>query len=137
VPAPLRFDAVEEGDELPVKELFLDKDQVRAYARAANQWAPRFTDDEGAKQEGLPGMITPGNMSLGLLAMMIEGWAGSGGLKRLGLTFRGLVMPGRTIRLCGAITEKHAERQSVELDVWLESSEGERRVIGTATVELS
>jgi MaoC like domain len=137
VPAPLRFDSVEEGDELPVKELLLEKDMVRAYARAANQWAPRFTDDEGAKQEGLPGMITPGNMSLGLLAMLIEGWAGLGGLKRLGLTFRGLVMPGRTIRLCGAVTEKHAERRSVELDVWLESPEGERWVIGTATVELS
>ena len=137
MPAPLRFDTVEEGDELPVQELFLEKDQVRAYARAAHQWAPRFTDDEGAKQEGLPGMITPGNMSLGLIAMMIERWAGPGGLKRLGLTFRGLVMPGRTIRLCGAITEKHAERRSVELDVWLESPEGERWVIGTATVELS
>ena len=137
MPAPLRFDTVEEGDELPVQELFLEKDQVRAYARAANQWAPRFTDDEGAKQEGLPGMITPGNMSLGLIAMMIERWAGLGGLKRLGLTFRGLVIPGRTIRLCGAITEKHAERRSVELDVWLESPEGERWVIGTATVELS
>ena len=137
MPAPLRFESVEEGDELPVKELLLEKDMVRAYARAANQWAPRFTDDEGAKKEGLPGMITPGNMSLGLLAMMIESWAGIGGLKRLGLTFRGLVMPGRTIRLCGAVTDKHAERRSVELDVWLESPEGERWVIGTATVELS
>ena len=137
MPAPLRFDSVEEGDELPVQELFLEKDQVRAYARVAHQWAPRFTDDEGARQEGLPGMITPGNMSLGLIAMMIERWAGLGGLRRLGLTFRGLVMPGRTIRLCGAITEKHAERRSVELDVWLESPEGERWVIGTATVELS
>jgi acyl dehydratase len=137
VPAPLRFDTVEEGDELPTQELFLEKDQVRAYARAAHQWAPRFTDDEGARQEGLPGMITPGNMSLGLIAMMIERWAGIGGLKRLGLTFRGLVMPGRTIRLCGAVTEKHAERRSVELDVWLESPEGERWVIGTATVQLS
>jgi len=136
VPAALRFESVEEGDELPVVELLLEKDMVRAYARAANQWAPRFTDDDGAKQEGLPGMITPGNMSLGLLAGMIERWAGIGGLKRLGLTFRGLVMPGRTIRLCGAVTEKHAERRSVELDVWLESDEGDRWVIGTATVAL-
>ena len=137
MPAPLRFDSVEEGDELTARELFLDKDQVRAYARAANQWAPRFTDDGGARQEGLPGMITPGNMSLGLLAMFIEGWAGSGGLRRLGLTFRALVIPGRTIRLCGAVTEKHAGRRSVELDVWLEGPEGERWVIGTATVDLT
>src|SRR4030095_4801787 len=89
------------------------------------------------RQYGLRGDITPGNMSICLIAMMIERWAGLGGLKRLGLTFRGLVMPGRTIRLCGAVTEKHAERRSVELDVWLESPEGERWVIGTANVEVS
>jgi acyl dehydratase len=130
------FDDVEEGDELPVRELFLAKDQVRAYARAALQWAPRFTDDEGARREGLPGMITPGNMSMGLLATLVEDWAGPGTLRRLGTTFRGLVLPGRTIRLCGTVTEKRAEARTVELDVWLESDEGERLVIGTATVAL-
>ena len=51
-----RFEDVEEGDELPTRELFLAKDQVRAYARAANQWSARFTDDEGARKEGLPGI---------------------------------------------------------------------------------
>jgi hypothetical protein len=45
----MRFEDVQEGDELPTRELFLAKDQVRAYARAANQWSPRFTDDEGER----------------------------------------------------------------------------------------
>jgi len=131
-----RFDEVEEGDELPARELFLAKDQVRAYARAANQMGARFTDDEGARREGLPGMITPGNMSMGLLAALIESWAGPGVLRRLGTTFRGLVLPDRTIRLCGTVTEKREQSRTVELDVWLESDEGERLVIGTATVLL-
>jgi acyl dehydratase len=130
------FDAVAEGDELPVRQLFLSKDLVRAYARAANQWAPRFTDDEGARQEGLPGMITPGNMSMGLLAAAIEAWAGVGAVRRLGTTFRGLVIPDRTIRLCGAVTEKNDDASTAELDVWLENDDGERLVIGTATVAL-
>jgi len=65
----LGFDGVQEGDELPVRSIFLSKDQVRAYARAAGQWSPRFTDDAGARREGLPGMITPGNMSMGLLEL--------------------------------------------------------------------
>ena len=39
----------------PTAELFLAKDQVRAYARAVDQWLPRFTDDEGARREGPPG----------------------------------------------------------------------------------
>jgi hypothetical protein len=133
----LRFEEVEEGDELPTRECFLAKEQVRAYARAAGQWSARFTDDEGARREGLPGMITPGNMSLGLLATLIEGWAGAGALRRLGATFRGLVLPERTIRLCGAVTGKDPAARTVELDVWLESDEGERWVIGTATAALA
>ena len=134
---PLRPSEVQEGDELPARELFLSKEQVRAYARAGGQWSPRFTDDEGARKEGLPGMITPGNMSLGLLVAMVEAWAGPGSVRRLGVTFRGLVLPDRTVRLCGAVTGKDERARTVELDVWLESDEGERLVIGTATVALA
>ncbi len=133
----MRFDDVVEGDELPATELFLSKDQVRAYARACGLWFPRFTDDEGARAEGLPGMITPGNMSMGLLAGLIEGWGGPASLRRLGSTFRSLVLPDRTVRLCGAVTERHESTRTVEVDVWLESDEGERFVIGTATVRLA
>jgi len=132
----MRFDGVDEGDELPVREIFLAKDQVRAYARAAGQWSPRFTDDDGARREGLPGMITPGNMSMGLLTALIESWAGPGTLRRLGTTFRGLVLPDRTFRLCGTVTQKDETARTVELDVWMESDEGDRPVIGTATVAL-
>src|SRR5262245_32138218 len=131
-----RFDEVEEGDELGPLSHYLSKDQVRAYARAVDHYYPRFTDDEGARREGLPGMITPGNMSMGLLATLVTGWAGPGRLRRLGTTFRGLVLPDRTIRLCGAVTQKDDATRAVELDVWIESDEGERLVIGTATVAL-
>jgi acyl dehydratase len=131
------FATVEEGDEVPAREFLLTKDQVRAYARAAGQWSARFTDDDGARREGLPGMITPGNMSCGLLAGLLEAWAGVGTLRRLGVTFRGLVLPGRRIRLCGTVTQKDERDRTVEVDVWLETDEGERAVIGTATVGLS
>jgi len=134
---PLSFDAVQEGDELTVRTLFLAKDQVRDYARAAGQWSPRFTDDAGARQEGLPGMITPGNMSMGLLTGLIEEWAGPGTLRRLGTTFRGLVMPDHTFRLCGTVTQKDEDGRTVEVDVWIENEDGERPVIGTATVLLA
>lgn len=131
------YDEVFEGDELGPVELQLPADQVRAYARAADIYFPRFTDDEAAKREGLPGMIAPGNMSMGLLATLIDGWAGPGGLRRLGTTFRAIVRPDRTLRLCGAVTEKHDATRTVEVDVWIESDEGDRLVIGTATVALA
>lgn len=130
------FTDVEEGDELPVSEIDLTADRIRDYARAAGMWAPRFTDDEAARREGLPGMIAPGNLSMGLLGVLVEGWAGAGALRRLGTTFRGIVRPGR-LRLCGAVTERNDTARTVELDVWLENEDGERSVIGTATVALA
>ncbi len=63
----MRYEDVNIGDALGPAEMFLSKDQVRAYAKAMGMWAPRFTDDEAARKEGLPGMITPGNMSLAIL----------------------------------------------------------------------
>jgi acyl dehydratase len=56
------------GDNIGPEPLFLSKDRVRAYCNAAGlAGVPRFTDDEGARKEGLPGMITPGNMSAALI----------------------------------------------------------------------
>lgn len=132
-----RFEDVAEGDELSPSEFRHAKDQVRAYARACQIYFPRFTDDEGARAEGLPEMITPGNMSMGLVATYLERWAGAGAVRRLGTTFRGLVLADRTIRVCGVVTERDERARSVELDVWIESDEGERLVIGTATVALA
>jgi hypothetical protein len=76
-------------------------------------------------------------MSMGLLATFAEEWAGPRTLRRLGTTFRGLVLPDRTVRLHGAVTEKDEASRRVELDLWLESEEGDRLVIGTATVALA
>ncbi len=134
---PLDWDRIDEGDELRPERSFLDKDDVRTYARINGTEFARFTDDEGARKEGLPGMIAPGNMSMGLMASFIERWAGPRSLKRLGATFRGLLMPGNTITLYGVVTEKDAEARTVEVDVWIESHESERLVIGTATVQIS
>jgi len=128
---------VAEGDELPIEELYLSKDAVRAYAAACGIAFARFTDDEGARREGLPGMIAPGNMSMGLLAGRLERWAGAGALARLGVTFRGIVLPDQTVRLCAAVTEKDEDARTVEVDVWMESEHGERLVIGTASVKIA
>jgi acyl dehydratase len=132
----LYFEDIEEGDELPAIDLFLSKDMVRQYARTANMYVPRFTDDEGARAEGLPGMIAPGVMSMGLLARMISDWNQAATITRIGTTFRSPVLPDRNIHLRGAVTQKNEDDHSVECDIWLENDEGERWVIGTATVSL-
>ena len=132
-----RFDDVFEGDEIDTASVFHAKDDVRAYARACSIFFPRFTDDEGARREGLPGMITPGNMSMGLIGSFLERWAGPASLRRLGTTFRGLLLPDRTIRICGVVTQRDDATRTVEVDVWIENEDGERSVIGTATLALA
>ncbi len=131
-----RFDDVVEGDEIPPLQFLHAKDRVRDYARASGIFFPRFTDDEGARREGLPGMITPGNMSMGLVATYLEAWSGPGSLRRLGTTFRGLLLPDRTIRICGVVTQRDEAARTAEVDVWIENDDGERAVIGTATLAL-
>jgi acyl dehydratase len=130
------FEDIEEGDEFPGLDLFLSKDMVRRYAKTANMYFPRFTDDEGARAEGLPGMIAPGVMSMGLLARMISDWNPAATITRIGTTFRSPVLPDRDIHLRGAITQKNEGDHTAECDIWMENDDGERWVIGTATISL-
>jgi len=132
----LYFEDIEEGDEVAPLDLFLTKDQVRRYAKTAGMYFPRFTDDDGARAEGLPGMIAPGVMSMGLLARMISDWNPAATITRIGTTFRSPVLPDRNIHLRGAVTQKNEADHSAECDIWMENDDGERWVIGTVTINL-
>jgi acyl dehydratase len=131
------FDSVNIGDTLGPEELQLSKEQVRNYARTCGMEAPRFMDDEGARAEGLPGMIAPGNMSLAMLSRLVTDWIGASGarLARLGTTYRQPVQPGHTLTLNGFVTHVEPAEKRVEIDVWIENEDAERLVIGTASVE--
>lgn len=128
------------GDELPTLTVDLGRDFVAAYARGAGIGAGRFTDDEGARAEGLPGQICPGNLSLSLIARaLLHGRPGLR-LKRLGTTFRGLALAGQTVRIHGTVTERREDdggATTLECDVWMEGAEGDRLVVGTATLEIA
>lgn len=132
-----RYEDVQIGDQLGPEEIHLSKDQVRSYARATGMWVPRFTDDEGARKEGLPGMITPGNMSLAVMSKLVTDWIGISGARmvRLGTTYRQPVIPDHTISLHGFVTAKNDDERTAEMDVWIENEDAERLVIGTATVQ--
>ena len=130
------FEDVEEGDELPPIDMLLTKDFVRRYARTAGMDFPRFTDDEGARKEGLPGMIAPGVLSMGLLARLISEWNPAAQITRIGTTFRSPVLPDCNIHLLGFVTQKDDEQHTAECDIWMENDDGEPWVIGTAAVAL-
>ncbi|MGO9603287.1 MAG: MaoC family dehydratase N-terminal domain-containing protein [Candidatus Binataceae bacterium] len=126
------------GDTLGPVQQFVSKEQCRRYARACGLDAPRFTDDEGARKEGLPGMILPGNMSLGIMSKLVTDWIGvDGGAKliRLSTTYRVPVQPDHTFTLQGFITHATEAERTAEIDVWIENEDAERLVTGTATVQ--
>ena len=133
------FEEIKIGDTLGPLELFVSKDQCRAYAKTMGMGdgPGRFTDDEAAKKEGLPGMIIPGNMSLGLLSKLVTDWIGSSNawLTRMSTTYRVPVQPDHTVTIHGFITNKKPEDRTAEIDVWMENEESERLVTATATVE--
>ncbi|HZR71116.1 MAG TPA: hypothetical protein VFB01_18905 [Burkholderiales bacterium] len=130
------FDSIEIGDELPPSRVDLAKEFVTRHARVLDMAFPRFTDDAGARAEGLPGQITPGNLSLALLANALLAWIPGARLLRLGTTFRGLAPAGIAVSIHGTVTEKADDARTIECDVWMENAEGDRLVIGTATVAL-
>lgn len=132
-----RFEAIEIGEALGPHEIVIDKARAREYAAACGMDSGRFHDDEAARAEGLPGIIIPGNFSLGLLSKLVTDWlgAGAGRLQRIGTTYRAMVFPERRLALHGFVTHVEPESRSVEIDVWIENEDNERLVIGTATVE--
>lgn len=136
--AAVYWNDVEVGDGLPPVEVFLSREQVLAFANATDMKAARFTDDAGARREGLPGMITPGNMTLGLLQKRITDWAEGAVVRRLGVTFRGLVLPDQWLRVQANVVGKIREEgeTALDLEVWLETADGERAATGTARVLL-
>lgn len=132
------FADVNIGDTLGPFEQFVSKEHCRAFARAGGIEAPRFMDDEGAKKEGLPGMILPGNMSLGLLSKFVTDWIGAEGgarLIRMSTTYRVPVQPDHKLTLHGFVTHSTPAERTAEIDVWIENEDAERLVTGTATVQ--
>ena len=132
-----RFDEVDAGHDLQTLTLTLSNDAVKRYAVAARMPGGRFMSDEEARQEGLPGQIVPGNMSLALFSRLIAESFPGATLKNLSATFRGLIHPGRALVVRGVVTEKHCTDHGdlIECDLILESTEGDRWVTGTASVQ--
>jgi acyl dehydratase len=125
------------GHEIPRLEVVVTGEQVRRYATVAHMPGQRFVSDEVARKEGLPGRILPGNMSMALLSRLLHEWLPEARLERLGVTFRGIVRPDRSIVCTGFVTDRRETGDGIELDcdVILEQ-DGERRITGLAVLRL-
>ena len=136
---PTYDDEVEIGDELdPLEKVATDQSVIDFCEIWGNPGIGRFTDHDAAKAEGLPGAIVPGTMSIAYLANFLSLWAGGGSLRKLDVVFRQIVPHEQPLRLVGVVTDKNkiGSEEQVQCDVYLENSDGERLVGGTATIVL-
>jgi hypothetical protein len=131
-----KFEDAEFGEELPPFEPDLSLANVRKFARAAEMVAPRFTDHEGARREGLPGAMVPGVMSQAILVAMIHRWAPGAELEKIDTVFRAPVLADHAHRVSGVVTNLEPEARVAEIDLTITNEAGETRVLGTARVRL-
>ena len=132
------YEDIEVGDEIEELEICPTTGDVVRYVEVARMQSGRFTDDAHARNEGLPGAIIPGNMSLGFLSRMVTEFFPTGTLRNLTANFRATV-PHNTPLICsGVVTEKQEEQGQhlVFCDILMSNETGDRYVQGTAQVVL-
>ena len=132
------YDEIDIGDEIEELEICPTTADVVRYVEVASMQSGRFTDDDYARNEGLPGAIVPGNMSLGFLSRMVTEFFPTGTLRNLTANFRATV-PHNTPLICsGVVTEKQEDegRHLVFCDIVMSNEAGDRYVQGTAQVAL-
>jgi acyl dehydratase len=134
----LYFEDVEIGGDIGPVERTVTDDQVAEFVRNWGDFSQpsRFTDAEFARQEGLPGPIVPGALSMALMGQLVVDRSSTFALSKLDVVFRGLVPHHVPLKLSGIITDKGVVdgEPQFECDVILEDQQGVRLVIGRATV---
>ena len=115
-----RFEDVSPGEELPVLERVVTREDVKAYADASGDQNPLHQDDEAARAAGFPGIVAHGMFTLGHLTSCIVAWAGeASALARVRVQFRAPVFIGETIVAGGTVKSLDPERRTATLDVWV------------------
>ena len=133
------FEDVEQGAELPTVVKTPTTRQLVQYAGAAWDFYEVHYDLELARSKGLDSVIVQGALKSAFLGQVVTDWMGElGELKRLSVQYRGMDVPGATLRCGGVVSRKSDDggETLVECDLWLESGEGERTTLGQAVVAL-
>ena len=127
---------VEFGETLPDFTPDTSLPNVAKFAVAAGWNAPRFTDHEAARKEGLPGALIPGIMSQGFLAAMIHQWAPDADIRKVDTIFRAPCIVDQPLNINGVVTDIEEDSGEIEIDLTVTNEAGETRVFGTALVVL-
>ena len=131
-----KLDEVEFGVDLPTFIPDTSLAITTEFAKLIGWNAPRFTDHEAAKKEGLAGAMAPGVLSQGYLVAMIHNWAPVAEVLAVDTVFRAPVIADEAHTITGVVTDIDEDNAKVEIDLTVANEKGETRVFGTATVKL-
>jgi acyl dehydratase len=122
------------GEALPEHRVTPDAGLTKRYAEASGDPNPIHTDEEFAKQVGLPGVILHGLYSMAQVAKAHTDAAGGDprALRRLSVQFRGLGFPEQEIVV--ASTVKEVRDGTVVTDTV--AAQGDNEIIRNAEAEL-
>lgn len=133
------FEDVQLGQELPQLVKRPSTRQLVKWAGASGDYYEIHYDKDFAQSTGLPGCIVHGWLSFSFVAQMVTDWLGNEGtLKKIGVSYRGMNIPGEEIVCKGKVTKKYQAggENLVECEVWAENKEGRKTTPGTAVVAL-
>ena len=124
-----------QGDSIPELKITPDAGLTKRYAAASGDPNPIHTDEEFARNVGLPGCILHGLYSIAQVARANTSAAGGDprNLKRLSVQFRGMGFPEQEISVTGEV--KKACDGRVVIDTVAE--QGGNQIIRNAEAELA
>lgn len=125
--------ALKPDDVLPsLMKPSLSKVQFVRYAGASGDFNLVHTDDETARQSGLPGVIAQGMLVMGFLGQAIGEWAPARSLRRVSARFMGMSYPNDALTVEGIIAEKIQEREGLRVvcDTTIKDAQGAIKLSG-------
>ena len=133
------WEDLEAGSEVPALEKNPTTQQLVKYAGASGDFYQIHYDKDFALNNNLPGVILHGALKNAFLGQLMTDFAGDlGWLRKLSVQYRGMDQPGTPVVCKGKVVKKYVDngKPSVDCEIWLENSKGEKTTPGTATVVL-
>ncbi len=130
------FSAIEVGDEIGPLTYTPTLGDIQRYGTEVRMVDQRFMSQEIAQQRGFQHAVVPGPLSSTFLVRMLTrhffGWR----LQNLTISFRSPVRHGDTLTYLGTVTQKEEQNGTcvVHCDVLVENGNGDRCLVGTATL---
>jgi len=123
----------------PLTKPAITKDTLKRYAAASGDPNPMHLDDEFARNSGYKGVFAHGMLSMGYLGEFLVQAAGHpSAIRRFKTRFAKLTWPGDVITCKGTVTaiQDDGAARVVDCDIWTENQEGEKKLVGTASLAL-